>query len=1051
MLTSDDYANLLSDSTQLVSAREASAGQRGIWRLLARRLRTFGQLPASRAYVEFINGLSASEYADLAGAYLANGFVHYGTARPARARALLELHFTKATADTLEDLPVLRLLRTLRECPGDVLNAGENVKSLFLRRRGEAVRALNNNFGIASRQAFVRNLIGNSPEQFAAALVRYQSDLEATLDAYYMPYEDFSAADVGSSVATAAPGRGAAESGAQTVRRHCSFSPATQSGAEHVSDSAACPRSASARPTQVSRLAISGPFVNTSRNEDGAGADGRVGLTTRATSRSATPTATPAGIEEWLASIHDAITATQTTTNDLGSRLDDMHRHMLDYETGVDAALDRVSDRVDSAFDRDAAEGGLRGGAAGGGAAAARALAAADVVPAGASAVPICSPCGYQQCCAATAASGSAATAASGCAAPAASYADHQLSRGSVLNRDQADQLLAAETHLDGALERLQQASRSAASLNTSQCQGTDLLDNGGHRLVFNRDQAERLRAADPQAVDVTSHLDGALERLERLRPAAAPATPSPVDAAPAQPSDLAAFTATMREWMSRSQPTASAATAAQSIAPKPDLVAPSWLRPSNIIGLAHAACKVPDISRVQEERPAANGDAEQLKAAMRQLHYDHPKTGLLRKVPPAGNTAQYVKVRSSILESWAVYRFIVSAVPEESRDGQLLSALIDCAIERSSDAAVPANEQYRWRTLEKATSIDNFLDLLDQLYADSADNLVEDQWAAASADLELAAGDLYYCLVPLMVDSATIKRGKALLLQRLARDPLNRSAMSQLRECRDTVEALHTWGKVFADLKADSELLMKQRPAGRKVSIDAGAASRSLAAFGDRVDGSAPQDGHFHADMNVNLEMSQREAAKTFLAIVQDRARQQGLPPPLRLDDPSIPGLMQSAANSTKPAELTALAQAVDALTALVNQQGKSDGHSGGDGQLAPFGPGQKRTFKPIFDLPKIYAFLGIPASQLPPAKPGCSAADGGCKICVLHGITEWVDFQQAKGKQLQPNQAFDHNSYKCPFVEAEVNKAAAEKGTPAAEVADLLTPLDSPPWRVR
>ena len=87
MLTSDDYANLLSDSTQLVSARRAYAGQRGIWRLLARRLRTFGQLPASRAYAEFLNGLSASEYADLAGAYLANGFVHYGAARlPVLAR-----------------------------------------------------------------------------------------------------------------------------------------------------------------------------------------------------------------------------------------------------------------------------------------------------------------------------------------------------------------------------------------------------------------------------------------------------------------------------------------------------------------------------------------------------------------------------------------------------------------------------------------------------------------------------------------------------------------------------------------------------------------------------------------------------------------------------------------------------------------------------------------------------------------------------------------------------------------------------------------------------
>jgi hypothetical protein len=523
---------------------------------------------------------------------------------------------------------------------------------------------------------------------------------------------------------------------------------------------------------------------------------------------------------------------------------------------------------------------------------------------------------------------------------------------------------------------------------------------------------------------------------------------------ATASPNDVVGA---LRELLSLPQPVA--APPARPAEDEPEFVTPTWLRASRVDGLDSTACKKPDMARVRAQRPAASCDSEQLKAARRQLSAEYTRAGLLQKAPKPGETNRFVLVRHAILEGWAIYRYIVSAVPEASRDAQLLAALIECAAERASSSSATDEEQYRWRTLEKAETIDEFVDLFDQMYADSADNLVEDQWAAAQQDKKLTPIQLYYRLVPLLVDTASIKRGKALLLSRLALDPNNRAAMSQLRECDDNEAGLHAWRKVFSRMEADV-VLLNSEAAKRKGATFGATPQRGLNAFGDRADGTAPQDAHFHSEMNVNLEMSQIEASKTILAIVQERAVKQGLPPPLHLGDPAVPALMQAGMAAQQPSlaqqqqtrgapegALTSqqLADAIQKLTALVAAQGQSPGSSGE--HLAPFGSGRQRPPKPIFDLPKIYDFLGIPRSQLPPAKPGCSAAGGVCKICVLHGIKSWPDYKS--GATLQPDQQFDHNSWKCPYVEEEVRKAAVDKGTPASEVADLLVPLESPPWR--
>ena len=88
-------------------------------------------------YVAHLESLTDKQYADLAGAFLANGFIHLGFPHQARVRMLLELHFSKQIAESLEELPVLVLLRSIRESPANILRSNEDAKALFLHLRGD--------------------------------------------------------------------------------------------------------------------------------------------------------------------------------------------------------------------------------------------------------------------------------------------------------------------------------------------------------------------------------------------------------------------------------------------------------------------------------------------------------------------------------------------------------------------------------------------------------------------------------------------------------------------------------------------------------------------------------------------------------------------------------------------------------------------------------------------------------------------------------------------------------------------------------------------------
>ena len=93
MLTSNSNMNSsTSTTTQLVSARRGTSRRgKDLWRLLARRLRTYSSESFEVHYVVYLESLTDKQYADLAGTYIANGFIHLGFPRQERARMLLEL------------------------------------------------------------------------------------------------------------------------------------------------------------------------------------------------------------------------------------------------------------------------------------------------------------------------------------------------------------------------------------------------------------------------------------------------------------------------------------------------------------------------------------------------------------------------------------------------------------------------------------------------------------------------------------------------------------------------------------------------------------------------------------------------------------------------------------------------------------------------------------------------------------------------------------------------------------------------------------------------
>ena len=106
--------------------------------------------------------------------------------------------------------------------------------------------------------------------------------------------------------------------------------------------------------------------------------------------------------------------------------------------------------------------------------------------------------------------------------------------------------------------------------------------------------------------------------------------------------------------------------------------------------------------------------------------------------------------------------------------------------------------------------------------------------------------------------------------------------------------------------------------------------------------------------------------------------------------------------------------------------------------------------SYKPIYDLPKVYAILGYNASDVPACQGGNNAKDGKCKACVFMGFTQFLDYNSVKFQDMPANGRFDHNPWKCSMVVEAVKKKATEDPSITPEqVSSALTPLPAPPWK--
>ena len=462
------------------------------------------------------------------------------------------------------------------------------------------------------------------------------------------------------------------------------------------------------------------------------------------------------------------------------------------------------------------------------------------------------------------------------------------------------------------------------------------------------------------------------------------------------------------------------------SAAPKP-----AWMRMPDVAGLSKAV--EPSCERAYAQRPMNDWPQAKVKTRLQTLQSKYSDDLLLSLVPAPGATDKYVRVRQYVLEGWYVNRYILgTGWEDELADMSLLFALRQCASVKSNQAK-DKETSARWQTLEAAESVSQFVHLLDSLFMDSADNADELEWQSAEHFTGNALS-LFHTIRPLIKHRDSAKRAKQLIHKRLAAIK-DVASMSALSACRDDPAALNDWEKVLDASKTIHRVIESTQA---KPSIKEGG-TRGINAFGrgERVNGTEVSESAelgsakmpFWAALNMDADVTQAELLEAWTAVVRMRATQQGLsmPPSQHTQFQAPPPV-----NPVKPPE-GAGSQSSSSTSSLMQQ-------------LAAFGRGE---YKPIFNLPLIYPFLGFSEHDVPPAGPGANAANGKCKVCVYMGKTQHVSYEEYKDpKNIPAGAVYDHNPYKCRFCVEAVSKRAKELGTSEAEVAVLLTPLPTPPW---
>ena len=464
------------------------------------------------------------------------------------------------------------------------------------------------------------------------------------------------------------------------------------------------------------------------------------------------------------------------------------------------------------------------------------------------------------------------------------------------------------------------------------------------------------------------------------------------------------------------------------------------WMGNSEVTGLQDAPS--PSLARAWAARPSPDLSPAQEKEALRQLGSLHTAESLLKALPAPGQAELYREVRCVFIEGIYIFQHIVCTVAD--KDGYVLGSLQTCALTLAREDSA---NSHRWKSLAQAQSVAEFIKKVDALYILPSDNAVEQEWSRATKNATSPL-DLLHRLRPVMSNDP--KRAKMLILQHLGAYGAEAFSVITAIQQSHTPDAWETTLACFEEMQGYINEAKKAKEPPKE---------QGLNVF-ERLDGSAPRHdgtdipktwGSFdtQVDLNPNEIKIMTNVLHAFRAAEQSGASSSTgdfspsvlqsvvgeLRRQIRDDAPSKP---ESSGNSGNSKRLAALEQEVadKARLAALEQQ------------LAAYG--KQSTFKPIYDLNKVYPLLGFSKNDVPEAKPGAAAGGGKCKLCSMLGFTEFVNYNEVDYKDIKPHQRYDHNPWKCPNVHAAVKKKAMDDPSITPErIRDALVPLPVQPWK--
>ena len=436
----------------------------------------------------------------------------------------------------------------------------------------------------------------------------------------------------------------------------------------------------------------------------------------------------------------------------------------------------------------------------------------------------------------------------------------------------------------------------------------------------------------------------------------------------------------------------------------------PAWMFATTVPGLE--ASVEPDCGTAWGERPRTNAYDPQTKTRYASMSKTYGSAALLDGLPDLGDAAAYREVRHHLLHGFYINRYVLNGGPEEDvyADRALLTALQKCAAKLGTQAPEQSTNRARLQALSRAGTLVAFVHGLDSLFMDSSGNITEKQWQAIGVAKGKAL-DMFHRLRPLLgepVILSSCQRAKQLLIRRLASQN-DVHTMNNLSACRD--DDVDAWLQVLQTADGNLRIIAEETKGVDMPPIIRAPASRPRQVVGVMEGEPNPSIEQLVATMNHH---------------VVSRAAMVGLPV-----KPEYP--------EKGPITLDA-SQDYHIRDPVLK-----------DISLQVLGAFQQQEYKPIWDLEKVYPHLGYSKSDVPPPTPGLSSENGVCKICEFLGKLQHVKYTATcnKPSMLPEGAVFAHQPWKCKHCPAAVKKQAESKGTSAAEVARLLTPLPIPPWK--